>query len=407
MHYLPHHAVIRQDRETTKLKVVYDASAKCQGAPSLNNCLYSGSNFEQLILDILQRFRTHKIAVTADVEKAFLMISISEKDRDALRFLWVDDINKDTPEVCKFQFTCVVFGVTSSPFLLNATIQYHLKKYESSHKDLVDKLLQSIYVDDIVTGAQGDEEALLMYKQSKNLFKARGFNLRKFVTKARHLQEKFDQEEGVANTTQHITGSDETYTSSTLGTTQISIVGEQKVLGIRWNVSFDCFILSIQDIAHLANQIELTKRHIVSVIGRIYDPLGYLSPVVVRFKIFFQELCESKVEWDKPLTGELLGKWNFLISGIQGAYQIAIPRYFLEGILQRVEAYTLQGFCDASNKAYGAVVYLQIMTSTGNLTRFIASKTRVAPLRKQTHTQIGIIVSLIAVKINGEYHKKP
>ena len=102
VHFLPHHVVIRQDKETTKLRVVYDASAKCQGAPSLNNCLYSGSNFEQCILDILQRFRTHKIAVTADVEKAFLMIAISERDRDALRFLWVDDINKDIPEVRKF-----------------------------------------------------------------------------------------------------------------------------------------------------------------------------------------------------------------------------------------------------------------------------------------------------------------
>ena len=164
-------------------------------------------------------------------------------------------------------------------------------------------------------------------------------------------------------------------------------------------MSSDCFILSIQDIAHLANQIEPTKRHIVSVIGRIYDPLGYLSPVVVRFKIFFQELCESKVEWDQPLTGELLGKWNFLISSIQGAYQIAIPRYFLEGILQRVEAYTLQGFCDASNKAYGVVVYLQIMTSTGNLTRFIASKTRVAPLRKQTIPRLELLSALLLSRL--------
>ena len=110
----------------------------------LNNCLYSRSNFEQCILDILQRFRTHKTAVTVDIEKAFLMTSISEKDRDALRFLWVDNINKDTPEVCKFRFTYVMYGMTSSQLLLNATIQYHLKKYESSHKDLVDKLLQSI-----------------------------------------------------------------------------------------------------------------------------------------------------------------------------------------------------------------------------------------------------------------------
>ena len=144
MHYLPHHAIIRQDRETTKLRVVCDASAKYQGVPSLNNCLYSGSNFKQCILDILQWFHTHKIAITANVEKAFLMISISEKDRDALGFLWVDNINKDTPEVCKFRFPRVVFGVMLSPFLLKATIPYHLKKYESSHKDLVDKLLQLI-----------------------------------------------------------------------------------------------------------------------------------------------------------------------------------------------------------------------------------------------------------------------
>ena len=120
--------------------------------------------------------------------------------------------------------------------------------------------------------------------------------------------------------------------------------------------------------------MERTKRHIVSVIGVIYEPFRYLSPVVDQLKIFFQELCESKVQLDQLLTGEILSKWNFLISGIQCAYQIAIPGYFLEGILQRVEAYKLQGFCDASNKAYGAVVYLQIMNSTGNLTRFIASK---------------------------------
>ena len=92
------------------------------------------------------------MAVTADVEKAFLVIFVSEKNRDTWRFLWLDDINKDTSEVCKFRFTNVVFGVEPQPLLLNATIQYHLKKYESSHKDLVGNLPKSIYVDDIVSG---------------------------------------------------------------------------------------------------------------------------------------------------------------------------------------------------------------------------------------------------------------
>ena len=80
VHYLPHHAVVRQDNETTKLRIVYDASAKSTG-PSLNDCLHTGPKFDQRILDILLRFRTHKVALTADIEKAFLMVSERERPR--------------------------------------------------------------------------------------------------------------------------------------------------------------------------------------------------------------------------------------------------------------------------------------------------------------------------------------
>ncbi|XP_064406470.1 uncharacterized protein LOC135351415 [Halichondria panicea] len=121
VHYLPHHPVIRKDKTTTKVRVVYDASAKTSG-PSLNDCLDQGPKFDQKILDILCRFRTHRVAVTADIEKAFLMISVAAKDRDFLRFLWVDDAVKDEPRIVVYRFARVVFGVNASPFLLNATI---------------------------------------------------------------------------------------------------------------------------------------------------------------------------------------------------------------------------------------------------------------------------------------------
>ena len=127
VHYLPHHAVVRTDKTTTKLRVVYDASAKSSG-PSLNDCLHKGPKFNQLILDLLVRFRSYKIAITADVEKAFLMISVDDHDRDVLRFLWVDDVTKAEPEIREFRFTRVVFGVSSSLFLLNATIKFHLER---------------------------------------------------------------------------------------------------------------------------------------------------------------------------------------------------------------------------------------------------------------------------------------
>ena len=168
MHYLPHHAVVRHDKTTTKLRVVYDASAKSDG-PSLNDCLHKGPKFNQLILDLLLRFRSYRIALTADVEKAFLMIAVNERDHDVLRFVWVDDITKDEPKLQIYRFTRVVFGVSSSPFLLNATVKFHLENFIESHKAVVERLLQSTYVDDIVSGADSEDEAFDLCAQAKEL----------------------------------------------------------------------------------------------------------------------------------------------------------------------------------------------------------------------------------------------
>ena len=125
IHYLPHLAVLRADKKTTKLRIVYDASAKKDG-PSLNDCLYAGPSLTPLIFDILLRFRLQSIGITCDIEKAFLNVSIAPEDRDLLRFLWIDDITKDNPEIVIRRFTRVVFGVNSSPFLLNGTISRHV-----------------------------------------------------------------------------------------------------------------------------------------------------------------------------------------------------------------------------------------------------------------------------------------
>lgn len=154
VHYLQHHAVIRSDKTTSKLRIVYDATAR-----PMDPRLYTGPKFDQKILDILLQFRVHRVALTGDIEKVFLMISIAEKDRNVLRFLWVNDIRQDPPEICTFRFTRVVFGVSScKPLLLNATIRYHLEQFLSSHPDVVQNLLQSTYVDDIVTGAESGDQ---------------------------------------------------------------------------------------------------------------------------------------------------------------------------------------------------------------------------------------------------------
>ena len=174
VHYIPHHGVIRRDKLTTKLTVVYDASAKSDGV-ALNDCLYAGPPLAENIFDVLLRFRVNQVALTGDVEKAFLMVGMAEEGRDVLRFLWVDDIVVP-------RFTRVVFGVSSSPFLLNATIKHHIERYKEADPEFVEKFLRSIYVDNLSSGAPETNTGYELYLKSKLRLAEGGFNLRKFVS---------------------------------------------------------------------------------------------------------------------------------------------------------------------------------------------------------------------------------
>ena len=180
VHYIPHHAVIRTDKATTKLRVVYDAPTKSDGVV-LNDCVYTGPPLAENIFDVLLRFRVNQVALTGDVEKAFLVVGITEEDRDVLRFLWVDDIDKFSPEIVVLRFTRVVFGVSSSPFLLNVTIKHHIEQYKEADPEFVEKFLRSIYVDDLSSGASKVDAAYELYLKSKLRLAEGGFNLRKFV----------------------------------------------------------------------------------------------------------------------------------------------------------------------------------------------------------------------------------
>ncbi len=112
INFLPHHPVIRRDKDTTKVRVVYDGSAKgSNDERSLNDHLQTGPNFTPHVFDILVKFHWNAIGITADIEKAFLMIGIKEVDRDALSFLWFDDPNECHPNLTMFRFRRLVFGL--------------------------------------------------------------------------------------------------------------------------------------------------------------------------------------------------------------------------------------------------------------------------------------------------------
>ena len=242
LHYLPHHAIIRCDEDTTKVNVVYDDSARSGG---LNDCLHTRPKFNQRIFDLLLRFRIHWVALTADINKMFLMIQVSEEDHDVLRFLWLDDIMKEQPLIVDLRFTWIIFGVSSSPFLLNVTIQHHLEQVQIEPA-VISKLRRAFYVNDVITWGNDEAGAYQLYRASKEILKTGGFNLRKFCSNSSSLQVQIDVNEA---TEQHIhphtIETEETYASSVLSPNQSVHDGERKVLGVLWNLSTYQLIVSL------------------------------------------------------------------------------------------------------------------------------------------------------------------
>ena len=116
VHYLPQRAVFRQNRDTAKVRIVFDASAHVDNESSLNDILYSGPCMLPLLHDILIRFRIGKIGIVANVQQAFLQIEIDENHRGFLRFIWFGNFLSNNPSHVLVRFARVVFGLTCSPF---------------------------------------------------------------------------------------------------------------------------------------------------------------------------------------------------------------------------------------------------------------------------------------------------
>ena len=131
VHYLPHHPVICFNKKTARVCAVFGASAELKGNSSLNDCLHKGPQHISLIFDILLRFHFYGVALTANIEKAFLQVGIKEPNEEFLRFFWFDDVFTTEPKIIWNRFACVIFRVTSSPFLLNGTFRKHTVSYNS------------------------------------------------------------------------------------------------------------------------------------------------------------------------------------------------------------------------------------------------------------------------------------
>ena len=185
--YIPHKAVARESAESTKLRIVYDTSARAsEKAPSLNECLEPGLPLQNKLWAVFVRARFHPVALTGDMKQAFLQVRIREEDRDALRFHWISDLESRKVEVLRV--TRALFGLAPSPFLLGGVIKQHLETCRANVPELVREIETSLYVDDLVSGGPTVRATKDIKDGAISVFKQASFRLHNWHSNVPELE---------------------------------------------------------------------------------------------------------------------------------------------------------------------------------------------------------------------------
>ena len=182
--------------------------------------------------------------------------------------MWLDDIFKDIPDVTRYRFCRVVFRANCSQYLLSSVVRFHASKYNNVEKKFCEKVAKSFYVDDFNSTAKDISEGIEIYKKIKLSFLDTSFNVRKWKTNNPHLQSYFNK---VENQFSSIQPNDKV-----------------KVLGAVWDTKSDHLVFSFENLIESFNNIIPTKRNILSLIAKFYDPIGLTQPIIIKLKLLFE-----------------------------------------------------------------------------------------------------------------------
>ena len=278
--YLPHHAVLHSHKPK-KVCIVFDCTAKYEGC-SLNNQLLSGPDFSNSPIGVLTRFRFEKIVVPGDIEQMFHQIFVDPKHCNYLPFLWwpEGDLTKQ-PEV--YHMNVHLFGANSSP----SCAQFSLLQSAKDQQDNFDKNVRSLivnnfYMDDCLFTAPTVQQAIYLRKQVLSLLKNRGFKLTKFLSNNKELLQSIPEEDSAKSKT---TENDGILSSC------------RRILGMLCDNEEDCFKFHAK-----LKDGPFTRRALLSASSSVFDPLGFLAPLILAAKLLLQDLCCRKYNWDDRLS---------------------------------------------------------------------------------------------------------
>lgn len=371
--FMPHHGVAREDSITTRLRVVFNASRQTKSGVTLNDVLCAGPKLQNDVSDVVTNWRRHPFVLKADMTKMFRQILIHPDDQKYQCIVHSDPL---TNEIKFYKLLTVTYGTRPAPYLSNRVVKDLVEQYGEEFPLAVEPLDKCLYVDDALLGANTKEEAIEQRRQVVELLKRGCLELRKWSTNVEDLLPTAE-----ANSSEFF----------------IEPSGEENksVLGIAWSPQKDHFSIKVKPV----ERQQITKRSILSDTARLYDPLGWLAPFVIRAKLEMQSLWLAKIDWDDlNLPDEVRINWHAICHEMPTLTAVSIPRFIGPG--NRKAVVSLIGFSDASKRAYAAAVYLYVEFDTGEIkSNLIQAKSKVAPIKTVSIPRLELSGAVLLTKL--------
>ncbi len=389
VHYLPAHAVFREDSTSMKTRIVFNASAISETGKSLNQCLYQGQCLLPDIVHVLLRFRMKIVGFAMDISRMFLQVKL-EEGMDYLRYFWRNC--QTDQKIRTFRMTSLTFGVVSSPFQAIDVVLKHAELFERIYPKAVQVIREQLYMDDVLGGAVDLETAKATVKEIMAFFFEASMQPHKFSSNLREslecVPDQFCSPEVV-----------------------------HKVLGVLWDTSSDQLRVNVKDFDSIKKSD--TKRSFLETSAKIYDPNGWIAPCTLKMKLLFQQVwlmeqkeARSSNSWDKPLPDLIQEQWDEIKADISNLETLEIPRcpFVKQGPPLKMEIFA---FGDASQRAYATAIYLVGMHADGSKSSHLAlAKTRVAPMKMaqcageyQTIVRLELLAALITARAAAHVKK--
>ncbi|XP_029178148.1 uncharacterized protein LOC114945958 [Nylanderia fulva] len=296
----------------------------------------------------------------------YRQILIHESQLHLQRILWRE--NSNSP-VGTYELLTVTYGTGSAPFLATRCFQHLAQKHALDYPAGAQCVLRDFYVDDLLAGANTLSEAGRIRDEVIALLSADSLNSANGHRIAENCYRALD------TTSAEVSLGDE---------------ASSKILGVAWDPSSDGFRFGYNCGAPTGS---ITKRTILSEIASLFDPLGLLGPLTVVAKMIMQDTWQARVGGDKSLPQDLHQRWLNVKQQLTRLRELRVPRFV--GFRADAHRSQVHGFCDASERAYGACVYIRTRDSDGYRVELLISKSRITPIRAVSLPRLELNAALL------------